>query len=262
MRAVATGALLALALLVVPTAALGAKPAPRWPSAQDLRSYEPALLPADAKCIARYYHGRLSRKAWFTTYWQLTAAQKITTDAGASHCMSLARRVATDERIYDSIAGKLAQAHCAAVRSEALSRPKRLAETSHAAWLRDYDAIFRGCGMIGAVYGVVAGGIHLPLTAAEKQCANRVASSEPVMDQSSAPSKAHLTAIGKTLDRCTGAASEQAMYRFIYKGYGIPSKVPCIARRLAAAVDFTRLLTKDPTLKTDAQKAVAACLAG
>jgi hypothetical protein len=263
MRAVATGALMLLILLAVPAAALGAKPAPRWPSAADLRNYEPALLPADARCIARYYHGRLSRKAWFTAYYDLTAAQKIATDEGPFHCMTLAQRIATDERLYTSLAGKLPQVHCVSVRTEALSRPRRLTETDHANWLRDYDGIFRSCGMIGALYGVVGKGMHLPLTAAERACANRVGSGEPVMYSSSAPpTKARLTAVGTVLDRCIGAQSEQAMYRYVYRAYEFPSKVPCIARRVAAAVGFTKLLNKDPAIRTSVKKAVAACLAG
>ena len=38
------------------------------------RSYTPGLDMKDAACVANFYRGRLSRKAWLTPYFKLTPA--------------------------------------------------------------------------------------------------------------------------------------------------------------------------------------------
>jgi hypothetical protein len=259
---VTAGALLLLVLLTVPGTAPAAKPVPAWPSAQDLQTGQPGVLARDAVCMARYYRGRLSRAAWFTQYWNLTAAQKIVTDAGPEHCMTPAQRLAMTERIYTAIAGEFPQVHCVAVRAQAQTRAQRLAITSRAKWRRVYDGIFRACRLTGALYGAAASRLHLRLTATERSCANRVGSPGPLLYDSPAPRQAQLTSIGAVYDRCTSAQSEQAMYRYLYRQYRFPSKIPCIVRRVAAAVTFVDLLNKAPAVTTSARKAMAACLAG
>jgi hypothetical protein len=251
-------ALLTLALL--PAAALGAKPTPAWPTAQDVQKGEPGLLAKDAACIARYYRGRLSRKLWLTQYYDLTAAQKATTDAGPEHCMTLAQRTATDARLFAVIAGKHPQVHCVAVRAEALTPAQRAAQTNRATWLRAYDGMFRACGLTGALYSTVAQGAHLTLTVAEQACANRTGSVDPVLSGGPSPSKANMRAIGSVLDRCVGAASKRAMYRYLVRAVPVASAIPCIAKTVASKLTFAELLTKDPVVKTTVQSATAACL--
>jgi len=260
MRAKTWIALALLTLAVPPAAALGAKPAPAWPSAQDVQRGEPGLLAKDAACIARFYRGRLSRRLWLTRYYDLTAAQKAATDAGPEHCMTLAQRIATDARLFTAIAGKHPQVHCVAVRAEGLTRAQRAAQTDRAAWLRVYDDVFRGCGLTGALYSTVAKGAHLALTASEQACANRTGSVDPVLSSGPSPSKANMRAIGSVLDRCVGAASEQAMYRYLVRAVPIRSAIPCIAKKVASSLTFAQLLTKAPVVKTTVQSATAACL--
>ena len=253
-------ALALLTLAVVPAAAQAAKPVPAWPTAQDLIKSEPGLQAKDAACIARYYRGRLARKLWFTEYYDLTPAQKVTTDAGPEHCMTLAQRVATDARLFTVITGKHPQVHCVAVRAEALTRAQRAAQTNRAAWLRSYDALFRGCGLTGALYSTVAHGAHLALTPAEQACTNRTGSVDPVLSGGSAPSKGNMRAIGRVLDHCVGAASERAMYRYLVRAVPVASAIPCIAKSVASKLTFAELLTKDPVVKTTVASVTAACL--
>jgi hypothetical protein len=260
MKAVAL-AVLVLVVLTLPSTILAAKPAPAWPTAQDLQQ-DPGVLHRDAVCMARYYHGRLSRKAWFTHYWDLTAAQKLATDAGPEHCLTLAQRIAWAERFYTAIAGKLPQVHCAAVRSEVQTRAQHLAVTSYAKWLRLYDGIFRACRLTGAVYGEVAADkLHLPTTAAERSCANRFGSAVLMMYKSSETTTMLRTKVGRVYDRCVGSNSEQAMYRYVYRKYALPSKIPCIARRMAAALTIVEYTTDGDAVNTSFHKAVQACLA-
>ena len=254
---------IAVALVIVaavPAAALAAKPAPAWPTAQDVLKGEPGLHAKDAACIARYYRGRLSRKLWLTQYYDLTAAQKATTDAGPEHCMTLAERIATDARLYTEIAGNHPQVHCVAVHTEALSPAQRAAQTSRAKWLGAYDRLFRGCGLTGALYAAVAKGAHLALTPAEQACANRTGSVDPVLGSGANPPKASMRAIGAVLDRCVGAASERAMYRYLVRAVPVRSAIPCIATTVASHLTFAQLLTKDPIVATTVKSATAACL--
>ena len=86
-----TGRVCVLAVLVlaaIPGAAGAAGAPPSWPTPADVRSYTPGLGAKDAACVARYYRGRLSRKAWLTPYFNLTPAQKAITDAGFDHCQT------------------------------------------------------------------------------------------------------------------------------------------------------------------------------
>jgi hypothetical protein len=261
-RAGTAGALVLLALLVtLPAAALGAKPAPPWPSAKDIAKGGLGMQPRDAACIARYDRGRLSLAAWLKPYWDDTAAEKRATDAGLARCMTHAERLAWEQRFFTRIAGKLPEVHCVAVRSDGQSEARRLTQTSHARWARDYEAIFRSCGLTGAVYAEVAvAKLHLPFTRAARRCANRVGSGEAIMYKPVTTVRAQRNAIGAVYDTCAGAASEQAMYRYLYRKYPFPSKVPCIARRLAAAVGFGAFINNDPSVLTDERRAEVACL--
>jgi hypothetical protein len=251
-----------LLLCALPAAALAAKPVPAWPSAHDLIQAEPGLRTADAACIARYYHGRLSRKAWFTLYYDLTDTQKIVTDAGPVHCMTLPERVAMDQRLYASVVGAHPQLHCVAAATEALSLKQRLAQTTRAKWLRAYDQLFRSCRLIGDLYASVGKEVHLALTPAERACANRLGSSDPVLHPAGAKvSPAQTRAVGMLFDHCVDAQSEAAMYRYFLRSFPLPSKIPCIARRAAANLTFVELLSSAPTVKTTVKKATTACLA-
>jgi hypothetical protein len=262
MKIVAACALLLLALLALPAGALAAQPAPAWPSVKDLQQ-DPGVLTSDAVCMARYYRGRLTRKAWLTPYWNLTRAEKIATDAGTEHCMTRAQRIAMAERFYNAISGRLPQVHCVAVRSEAQTSAQHLAVTSYAKWLRAYEAIFRGCRLTGAVYGEVAETkLHLPMTAAERSCANRIGNATLLMYKSTEPKNTLLTHVGAVYDGCVGAQSEAEMYRYVYRNYKFPSKVPCIARRLAATLTFVEYMTDAKKVDTSTRTAEAACLAG
>jgi hypothetical protein len=52
----------------------------------------------DAACIADYYRGRLTRTAWRRPYDKLTRSEKLVTDQGFDHCMSLSERTTLIER--------------------------------------------------------------------------------------------------------------------------------------------------------------------
>jgi hypothetical protein len=265
MKAGPIGALALTVLLLcgLPAVSLAAKPAPAWPSAQDLRRSQPGLRAADATCIARFYRGRLSRKAWFTEYYALTAAQKVVTDAGPAHCMTRRERVAMDERLYTALLGKHAELHCVALATEALTRAQRIAQTTRAKWILANDRIFRACRLTGALYAGIAKGAHLTLTAGERACSNRIGSTEPVLGSTQGTiSKAHLKAVGRVFDRCVGRASEVALYRYVLRKFPFPPQIPCIARRAAATITFAELLVADSGVKTALQKATTACLSG
>jgi hypothetical protein len=261
MRVVVACALL-LVVLSLPAGGAAATPAPAWPTVKDLQQ-DPGVLTKDAVCMARYYRGRLTRKAWLTPYWNLTRAEKIATDAGPEHCMTLAQRIAMAERFYNAISGNLPQVHCVALRSESQTRAQHLADTSYAKWLHAYEAIFRACSLTGAVYAEVAHTkLHLPMTAAERQCANRTGNASLLMYKPKEPVKALRTDVASVYDGCVGAQSETAMYRYIYRNYKFPSKVPCIARRLAAALSFASYMTDSKKVNASTATAEAACLAG
>jgi hypothetical protein len=260
MRIAIAAALLLMLLLAVPGGAPAAQPPPEWPTVQDIQK-NPGVLARDAACIARYYHGRLSRTAWLKPYWDLSPAEKLATDAGPEHCMTPAQRIAESTRFFNMIAGDVPEVGCVARRSAALTRAQCLAITSRARWHRAYEAIFRACRLTGAVYQEVAAAkLHLPMTAAERTCANRIGNAEVMMYKSALPKKTLETIVGTIYDRCIGPKSEQAMYRYVYRAYKLPAKIPCIARRLARDLTVVQFLTDAASVAAGGRRAVAACL--
>ena len=95
-----------LVLLALSGSASAATP-PRWPSAADVRAATPGLTAENASCIARYYHGRLSGKAWYTAYYNLTPAQKVVTDAGFARCMTVRQRTALAPELSKKVPGTI-----------------------------------------------------------------------------------------------------------------------------------------------------------
>ena len=178
-----TGRVWGLALFVlvaIPSGAGAAAGPPRWPTAADVRSYTPGLSAKDAACVARFYRGRLSRRAWLTPYFKLTPAQKVVTDAGFRHCQTKAQRIALVARQEAIYFGHHPATACVARAIDARTPAERRALTSLATQIRADDAVFRRCGLIGQLYASLGKATKLVLTKAEQQCANRVGSADPV----------------------------------------------------------------------------------
>ncbi len=107
---------------------------------------------------------------------------------------------------------------------------------------------------------VAAARLHLPMTAAERSCANRIGNAEILMYKSPVPRNARLTTVGTVYDRCVGPKSEQAMYRYVYRTYEFPAKIPCIARRVAAGLTFVEYMTDAAKSTAGEREAEATCL--
>jgi hypothetical protein len=257
MRAGVLCAFAFVVLAALPCAALGAPPA-RWPSTAEVRQYTPGLGAKDASCIALYYHGRLTRKAWLTPYYKLTSAEKLTTDAGFDRCLTRPRRVALIAREEALSFGRQAGWQCVARKTEARSRAVRLSMTTLARELSQDDKIFRACNVIGALYATVGSATKLVLTAAEQRCANRVGSANPLRLTAQTPSKADRKAVGQVFDRCVGRASEDAMWRRLFASYRPSAAIPCVAKH-ALAITFVTLFSNSAALQAQARRAAAAC---
>jgi hypothetical protein len=255
------GRICTLALVVlaaIPAAAGAAGAPPSWPTPADIRSYTPGLGAKDAACVARYYRGRLSRKAWLTPYFKLTPAQKAVTDAGFDHCQTKAQRIALIERQEAIYFGKHPADACVARAMDARTRAQRLALTSVAKQIREDDKVFRRCGLIGQLYATLAKATKLVLTPSEQRCANRVGSAEPVRLRSKAPSTAERKAVGRVYDRCVGASTEEAMWRSLLASFKPASAIPCIARH-SVSITFVTFFSDAAALERQAKAAAAAC---
>ena len=256
-----TGRVCALALsalVAIPGAASAAGAPPSWPTAADVRSYTPGLGAKDAACVARYYHGRLSRKAWLTPYFKLTPAQKAVTDAGFNDCQTRAQRVALVERQETTYFGQHPANACVARAIDARTRAQRLALTSLADQIREDDKVFRRCGLIGQLYATLAKATKLVLTQSEQRCANRVGSADPVRLRAKAPSTAQRKAVGTVFDRCVGRKTEEAMWRSLLASFKPASAIPCIARH-SVSITFVTFFSDATTLERQAKAAAAAC---
>jgi hypothetical protein len=256
-----TGRVCALALFVlaaIPSAALAAGEPPTWPSAGDVRSYTPGLGLKDAACVARFYRGRLSRKAWLTPYFKLTAVQKRVTDAGFDHCETKAQRIALIERQEAIFFGKHPANACVARAMDARTRAERLALTSLAGQIRADDAVFRHCGLIGQLYATLGKGTKLDLTPTEQRCTNRVGSAEPVRLRSKAPTTAERKAVGTVFDRCVGRKTEVAMWLSLLASFKPAKAIPCIAQH-SLSITFVTLFSDAAKLGRQAKAAAAAC---
>jgi hypothetical protein len=249
---------LLVVLAAIPAAAGAAGAPPDWPTPADVRSYTPGLGAKDAACVARYYRGRLSRKAWLTPYFKLTPAQKAVTDAGFNRCQSKAQRIALVERQEAIYFGKYPANACVARAMEARTRAERVALTSLARQIREDDKVFRRCGLIGQLYATLGRVTMLVLTPAEQRCANRVGSADPVRLRSKAPSRAERKAVGTVFDRCVGRKTEEAMWRGLLATFKPASAIPCIARR-SVSITFVTFFSDQTTLQKQAKAAVAAC---
>ncbi len=212
-----------------------------------MRAATPGLTAKEAACIARYYHGRLSGKVWFTPYYKLTPAQKVVTDAGFERCMTVraahgAGRAAGRAR--------LGQAPAAAVRGAARWSRARARElralTSIAAESRAEDRIFRACGLMGAVYATLGRATQLALSnPAEQRCANTFGSAELIRPSTKAPTVAQRKPIGAVFERCVGRASELAMWKRLLSDYRPAAAIPCIARH-SLTISFVTIFGDRP----------------
>lgn len=245
-----------LVLLALPGAAFTATP--RWPSAGDVRRATPGLGAKHAACIARYYRGRLSGKAWFTPYYDLTPAQKVVTDAGFERCMTVAERTALVERQGVLDWGEHPELRCVARAMVARTRAELRALTSIAAEARAEDKIYRACGLMGAVYAAVGRATQLVLAPGEQRCVNRLGSAGPIRPRAQAPTVAQRKSIGTVFDRCVGRASELAMWKRLLSAYRPVAAVPCIARH-SLAITFATIFGDRPALEVQAKRAVSAC---
>ncbi len=222
------GALLALAAF--PGAGVAADQG-KWPSPAEVRAVTPTIAAKDASCLAHYYRGRLSRKAWLTAYYKLSRADKIVTDAGFTRCMSLERRAALTEREDALSFGKHPAAlRCSAHREAARSEAVLLSITSLAEAIRAGDRVYRACGVTGALYAAVGKSNEIELTPAEQACANRVGSVDPLRNRGTAPTLAQRKAVGTVFDRCVGQASKQAFLGRLFKDFRPSGAIPCVVK--------------------------------
>jgi hypothetical protein len=247
-----------LALTTVSSAAGAAGAPPSWPSAADVRSYTPGLGAKDAACVARYYQGRLSRKAWLTPYYELTPAQKAVTDAGFDHCQSKAQRIALIERQEALYFGKHPADACVARAMDARTRAQRIALNSLRTQIREDDKVFRRCGLIGQLYAALGAATKLVLTPAEERCVNRLGSADPVRLRAKPPSAAARKAVGAVFDRCVTAVTEEAMWRGLLATFKPASVIPCIARH-SVGITFVTFFSDAAKLGRQAKAAAAAC---
>jgi hypothetical protein len=251
----------ALALFVlaaIPAVAAAAGAPPSWPTLADVRSYTPGLSAKDAACVARYYRGRLSRKAWLTPYFKLTPAEKVVTDAGFDHCQTKAQRIALIERQEAISFGRHPADACVARSLDARTRAQRRALTSLARQILEDDKVFRRCGLIGQVYATLGKATKLVLTPAEQGCVNRVGSAEPVRMRAQAPSTAQRKAVGRVFDRCVGRTTKEAMWRSLLANFKPARARACLARH-SASITFVTFFADATTLARLARAAAAAC---
>lgn len=256
MRLLSTCAL-AIVLLVLPSVAATAPT--RWPSVQDVQKVQPGIAADDAACIARFYHGRLSRSDWLAPYYSRTPAQKRTSSAGLSRCMTRKERVAMREVDFTRVMGKHAELRCVADRLEARSWSVKLAVTTRRLELRMYDRVFRACGMTGVVYANVAHQVKLELTASERRCTNRTGSLLAVYRDGK---PVDMPAVAKVFDRCVTLRSEEAMWRRLMSDK-VPAKaLVCAAHRLSRSITFALLSTDEAATTWRGDAVLEACKAG
>ncbi|MDX6541699.1 MAG: hypothetical protein QOI71_3309 [Gaiellales bacterium] len=250
---------LALLLLVAPAAAPAAPPA-TYPSAADVSASTPALAAQDAACIAGYYRGRLTRTAWRTPYYKLTRSEKLVTDRGFEHCMTLRERTTLIERQDTRSLGRHTnELRCSARRMARRSTPHLLAITSLAQAVADNDAVYRGCHLIGVLYSSLAASTELRLTPAETECANRTGSADPLRNRGKTLTIGQRTAIGRVLDACVGRTSETAMWTRLLKSFRPSGAIPCIAKR-SVAITFVTFFSDRAGLQRAAKRAATHCV--
>jgi hypothetical protein len=251
--------LVVLAAALAPAVAAAAQPV-TWPSAADVLASTPTLGAKDASCIAGYYDRRLSRAAWYTPYYALTARQKLVTDKGFEHCMTLAERTALIAHEDTRSLGKhTAEIGCSARAMARRTSAHLLSITSRAQAIADNDAVYRSCKLIGAVYASLARSTELRLTPAEQACANRAGSADPLRSRAKQPTVKQRTAIGKVFDACVGRASEQAMWERLLKDFRPARAVDCIARR-SVAITFVTFFGSRSGLQRATKQAAAHCV--
>jgi hypothetical protein len=259
MRAAATLAFVVFCLARLPSAAVADTPDSRWPSAAEVRAATPGLAAKDATCIARYYDGRLSRKAWLTPYYKLTRVEKIATDAGFTHCMSLARRAALAEREDVLSFGRHPAAlRCSSRREAARSQELLLSITSLEAAVRAGDDIYRACGVTGALYAAIGKATLIEITPTERACANRIGSVDPLRDRGVAPTAAQRKAVGSVFDGCVGTASKQAFLGRVFKDVRPSGAIPCVVKH-AMSITFVTFFSERAELQEKAKAATAVC---
>ena len=251
-------ALALLALVALPSGAGAAGAPPTWPTPADIRSYTPGLSAKDAACVARFYQGRLSRKAWLTPYFKLTPAEKRVTDAGFNHCQTKAQRIALIERQEAIYFGQHPANVCVARVMDARTRAERLALTSLARQIRADDEIFRSCGLIGQLYATLGKVTKLVLAPAEQRCANRVGSADPVRKRAKAPTTAERKAVGAVFDRCVGRKTKEAMWRSLLANFSPARAIPCVAMH-SLGITFVTFFSDAAALERQAKAAAAAC---
>ena len=258
MRAAVIAACALVALAALPGMALAATPA-KWPSAADVRAVTPGLAAKDASCIARYYHGKLSRRAWLTAYYKLSRAEKIATDAGFTRCMTRARRAALAEYEDALSFGKHPAAlRCSARREAARSEAQLLAVTSLADAIRAGDQVYRACRVTGALYAALGEASQIEITQAEQACANRIGSVDPLRHRGAAPTAAQRTAVGTVFDRCVGEESKQAFLGRLFKDFRPTGAIPCVVKH-AMSITFVTFYNDGAGVERQAKAAEAAC---
>jgi hypothetical protein len=247
-----------LALGAFPGAGAAATPA-RWPSAADVRAITPGIAARDASCIASYYRGRLSRKAWLTAYYKLTRAEKTVTDAGFTRCMTLERRAALAEHEDALSFGKHPAAlRCSAHREAARSEALQLSITSLAEAIRAGDRIYRACRVTGALYAAVGKASMIEITPAEQACANRIGSVDPLRNHGTAPTEAQRRAVGTVFDRCVGQSSKRAFLGRLFKDFRPTGAIPCVVKH-AMSITFATFYSDSGGVQRQAKAAEAAC---
>ena len=253
-------ALALLALAAIPRAAGAAGAPPSWPTAADIRSYTPGLGAKDAACVARYYRGRLSRKAWLTPYFKLTPAQKPVTDAGFDHCQTQGAAHRPDRAPGgDLLRASTRRTACVARAMDARTRAQRLALTSLARQIREDDKVFRRCGLIGQLYATLGKATKLVLTPAEQRCANRVGLGRSAFACARRrPRRRERKAVGAVFDRCVGRKTGRRCGAACWR----PSSPRARSRAspgTRVSITFVTFFSDATALERQAKAAAAAC---
>ena len=254
--------LAAVVLGTLPATSAGGAPR-AWPTFADVRANTPGLGAKDAQCVARYYRGRLSRKAYLTPYYDLTQAEKATQSKGFDRCLGDEARLALLVRAEVALFVRYVAAPSAELRCAARAFANRreaawLSITSRAEWIRRNDPVYRACRVTGLVYAVLAKASGVAITQAEQACMNRLGSAEGVLTEKSGPTGAQRKVAGVVFDRCIGRASKRTFLRRLFKDLRPAGAIPCVVNH-AMAITFLTFYTDRAEIDRQMSAAESAC---
>jgi hypothetical protein len=252
-------ALVATLLAAVLPVAASADTSPSWPTARDIAATTPGIHADDAACMAGYYHGRLSRAGWNTSWSALTRAQKIVTDTGMQRCMTKAEQVAIYRKGYRGL-GTGESLDCVARVSVEQPLAERLAIDTRTKADAALDRTASGCGVTGWLYGIFAKGMHLDMDAHATECTNRAGSVALFLHGKL--SKAARVAVARVLDRCLERTATADMWRWVYtSNKAVPrAQISCLVYYMTGHVTLADMAGTSRALKRQAGLAVDSCI--